>query len=387
MQEFTHEEQVEIVRQAFSLETAIATERAIVELVREQEFARFPKFSDVFDIKTPKMPQRRMCQRPEQVQAVLPEPPKASYSIVDHLKAKPYWIALLIASIAAGLASITGAITYGLGLFLDVAASAVIIACAVTYFKEVKRKNEELANSPEYLQSVELAKQQAAWQSKQNELRAQQEQARLDAQYNAEVEHYNSVILPAFEQELEACQKEYAEMREAYDQDKAEWESKRNSAIALLEDDIATNESALSELYDSSGLISLHYREIPILEWLYDDMRSSDHDIRYATELLDRDRQRIATMEAGARTTEAIDRMRDEMHRDAEEMKMLQGVQIRSLQNLEDLSGEILYTTEDIYTSSKKILFHQRVNTIDIGLREWRYHKAKKAAKRTANKA
>lgn len=393
MAEFTHEEQVEIVRRAFSLETAIMVEGANVDLIKSQKFDRFPAYADVFSETPPSKPQRQVLPPPAPIEAVLPEPPKTAYSAIDHLKAKPYWAVALAALFILALIGdhlLFYSISYDLDRMVDtlslickLAFPVCLIAFFVSVSQEKKRKNQELANSPEYLQSVASAQRRAADERAQADLRTQTEQAQLDAQYEAELERYNSVLLPSYEKARKDNEAEYAEMRIEYEQDKAEWDEKRLEAIAALEDDITANKAALAELYDTTGIISMHYREIPILEWLYDDMRSSDHDIRYATELLDRDRQRIATIEAGARTTDAIDRLRDEVHRDVGKVMMLQGVQIQGLRNLEAVSEDILYTTEDIYTSSKKILFHQRVNTVDVGLREWRRHKAKKAAKRS----
>ena len=352
-----------------------------------------PAYADVFSETPPSKPQRQVLPPPAPIEAVLPEPPKTAYSAIDHLKAKPYWAVALAALFILALIGdhlLFYSISYDLDRMVDtlslickLAFPVCLIAFFVSVSQEKKRKNQELANSPEYLQSVASAQRRAADERAQADLRTQTEQAQLDAQYEAELERYNSVLLPSYEKARKDNEAEYAEMRIEYEQDKAEWDEKRLEAIAALEDDITANKAALAELYDTTGIISMHYREIPILEWLYDDMRSSDHDIRYATELLDRDRQRIATIEAGARTTDAIDRLRDEVHRDVGKVMMLQGVQIQGLRNLEAVSEDILYTTEDIYTSSKKILFHQRVNTVDVGLREWRRHKAKKAAKRS----
>jgi hypothetical protein len=64
-------------------------------------------------------------------------------------------------------------------------------------------------------------------------------------------------------------------------------------------EEIRLNKEALDELYANTKIVSLTYRALWILSWLYNDMSTSDHDIRYATELLDRDRQRLATQEAG----------------------------------------------------------------------------------------
>ena len=69
--------------------------------------------------------------------------------------------------------------------------------------------------------------------------------------------------------------------------------------IAIIEEEIRLNKEALDELYANTKIVSLTYRALWILSWLYNDMSTSDHDIRYATELLDRDRQRLATQEAG----------------------------------------------------------------------------------------
>ena len=63
------------------------------------------------------------------------------------------------------------------------------------------------------------------------------------------------------------------------------------------------------------------YRELWILCWLYDDMRTSDHDIKYATELLDRDRQRLKTDEAGNKTKLAIENMNANLARQLENVK------------------------------------------------------------------
>ena len=381
MAEFTHEEQVEIVRKAFALETAIKVESANIDLLKSQVFDRFPSYQDVFDDKPPAKPQRIILAQPTQTEPVLPKPPKANYSISEHLKTKPIWIVLLIVTAIVAIIAFKGSQGIVLSFFGSLLFPICCVACVVSYSGEHKKRNENLANSPEYLAAVDNARRSAAEAQLLATVQTQNEQAKLDAQFEADTKHYEEVLLPEYERLVADHRREYVEMRAEYEQDEAEWKAKRDDAIAQLEDDIAANKEALVSLYDSTGIISIHYREIPVLEWLYDDMRTSDHDIRYATELLDRDRQRIATEEAGKRTASAIERLQDQVHQDAIGIMQLQGVQIGSLQNLEAISSDVLYTTEDIYESSKKVLFHQRVNTIDIGVREWRRHKAKKLAK------
>ncbi len=373
MAEFTHEEEIEIVRKAFTLETAIKVENANIELIKGQEFDIFPDYDNVFNDTPPKRPQHLYAPP---AKPIAPAPPKASYSIGEHCRKQPLWPIAAIAglflfifgsTILSGISTLFGFLVSQLGALLLLFGG---IACIVTYLKTSKAKNNDLANSPGYLQAVEQARQQAEFERKQL-------QDQYDAQFEKDMKNYNEFLLPAFEERVSKNKAEYAEMKIEYHTEKAEWEKKRKSALALLENDVDANTSALEEHYNSTKIISIHYREIPLLEWLYDDMRSSDHDIRYATELLDRDRQRIITEEAGMRTASAVNKLRDEVHADLQDVMQLQDIQIEGLRNLEAISNEILFTNEDIYESSKKVLFHQRVNTADKALREWRRHKNK----------
>lgn len=163
-------------------------------------------------------------------------------------------------------------------------------------------------------------------------------------------------------------------MQREYSADKEQWKEDREKALAELNSDIAANEAALEDLYQTSKLVSLHYRELWILQWLYDDMRTSDHDIRYATELLDRDRQRIATANAAEKNKEALDEFRKQARQDAQTIKELLSVQIQGLQSLDANAAELLRYTESIYDNNK-LLFHQRVNTANIAVQEWRRRK------------
>ncbi len=81
----------------------------------------------------------------------------------------------------------------------------------------------------------------------------------------------------------------------------------------MLEEELRVNIYTLEALYESIRIISLTYRKLEILRWLYDDMSTSDHDIRYATELLDRDRQREVTLRAGLLVKRAVDEMHSSM--------------------------------------------------------------------------
>ena len=386
MAAFTHDEQVEIVHKAFTLETAIQVEKEITALTKSQVFDRFPAYNRFFTDTPPAQPRRRICEAPQPVQPIIPAPPKSNYSLEDHLRKEPHWAVLLCVALAAALVFAFGVDHIYNGFILFILAvvgicgiPAACIGCFITYMRITKEKNAELANTPEYLQAVAIAKQQAANQQAQIDMQVKRDQALLDEQYNREVKHYNEVLVPAFEKSVAQNRQEYRALQAEYESDKAAWEAKRDNAVSMLEADIAANQAALDNLYNTTNIISLHYREIPILEWLYDDMRTSDHDIRYTTELLDRDRQRIVTQEAGDRIVNAVDRLQDQVHQDATGIMQLQGVQIDGLRNLESISTEILHTTDSVYENGKKALMHQRINTADIAAREWRRHKAKNA--------
>ena len=163
------------------------------------------------------------------------------------------------------------------------------------YFKKKKELNEQLANSPEYLKSVEQAKKVAEEKQKKINIEIEKKQAEIDAKYKSELEQYNTTTIPN------------------YNKEKEKWNKVHDEKIKILIEDLNLNKETLTELYDTTKLISLTYRELWILRWIYDDMRSSDHDVRYATELLDRDRQRLVTEQSGRMIRESINDMHSSM--------------------------------------------------------------------------
>ena len=314
MPEYSQKEQVAIVEKAFLLETAIKMEKDVLAKLKGLEFKRFPIYEEVFYSPKPSIPKKK------QAVLAIPDPPTADYSFGTFLKEKPYHIVLWL-------------------LFLPLIGYSVY-----AHSNEKKRLDHELATSPEYEKTVALAKQEAA-----------DKQAAYDEEYELALEKYNSETLPAYEEQERVNHEKHAEMKKEYIQEKRAWEKQRAECISLLESDLSANTSELSNLYNTTQLISVHYREIPLLEWLYDDMRSSDHDIRYATELLDRDRQRIVTVEAGARTTNAISRLAKQLEYDLGDIKALQGVQISSLRSIDST----LFSIDD---KMDKAIFWEKAN-------------------------
>ena len=154
----------------------------------------------------------------------------------------------------------------------------------VRYKTKAKQVVDEANSNPDYQRAIAQAEkdaQEANRKAKENYLA---EQKRLDSEYEANFKKYNSDVLAEF----------------------AEWQTLQKRKIDAIESDLRLNKETLTNLYDTSRLVSVSYRELWILNWLYNDMSSSDHDVRYATELLDRDRQRLVTQEAGRMATQAI---------------------------------------------------------------------------------
>lgn len=277
MSNYTQEQQTSIVHDAMKITSAIQEEKHEIEELRKERFRSKPPepIRTVVSVTT--------------VQPKIPPRPVSNFKYKD-VAAKP---AAILAVIWFTLIVVTSKLN---SIFLEVllfmmfvpGISAFLVLSYKSYSKKKKQLDDELASSPEYLAEVERAVKDAA--RRQNELIqvAAQRQKELDSKYQSQVEYYQTVELPEYEKELR------------------DWNQVHSLKLNVIEDDLHCNIEALQNLYDTTKLISVHYRELWILRWLYDDMRSSDHDIRYATELLDRDRQRLATEQAGKMIREAM---------------------------------------------------------------------------------
>lgn len=277
MSNYTQEQQTSIVHDAMKITSAIQEEKHEIEELRKERFRSKPPepIRTVVSVTT--------------VQPKIPPRPVSNFKYKD-VAAKP---AAIIAAIWFTLIVITSKLN---SIFLEVllfmmfvpGISSFLVLSYKSYSKKKKQLDDELASSPEYLAEVERAVTDAA--RRQNELIqvAAQRQKELDSKYQSQLEYYQTVELPEYERSLR------------------DWNQVHSLKLNVIEDDLHCNIEALQNLYDTTKLISVHYRELWILRWLYDDMRSSDHDLRYATELLDRDRQRLATEQAGKMIREAM---------------------------------------------------------------------------------
>lgn len=290
---FTQQEETMIVKNAMELTATILYEELEMKKTQEEKFRPMPS-----------APVRKILSQPTPISPQYPKAPKTMYKYSDYIKEKWEPIKSKIASkkilfISAliVLAIICIICPYILGLILGLD-MFILPALAITYYNYIQKRkslNQQLSQSDEYQQAVKEAEEKAAEQTKLAVEKVQKEQEDLDAKYEAEMEQYNNVTIPQ------------------YNEEQIVWSSIREKKIAFLDEEINYNKEALNEVYDKSKLISIRYRELWILKWLYDDMSSADHDIRYATELLDRERQLFATNEMTNRTEAAINAMRSTM--------------------------------------------------------------------------
>lgn len=292
MSNYTQEQETEIVKDAMTLTTAIQ--------IGEEELKRLK--SERFKSK-PFVPVHKVLDVPN-IQTQIPEAPKTQYRypnfLEDLLKNKFVLIPIIVILICFIWSMKPFSLGFGYGLIMLIISAVcfapfILIGTYFLYKQKVNTLNQQLAQSPEYLKAVEDAKRIAKEKQQKAKEETAQKQAEIDAQYESDLDHYNTVTVPNYNKERDI------------------WNENQEKKITTLEDDIELNKEILESLYDTTRKISNTYRELWVLRWLYDDMSSSDHDIRYATELLDRDRQRLATEQSGRMVKEAVDEMHSSM--------------------------------------------------------------------------
>lgn len=259
MSKYTQKEETEIVKDALTLTNSIAIE------THELDRQRTLKFKS-----KPVAPTHETLEIPT-VKVEMPRAPKTDYSFGEYMKENVLYIVISLCF------------------------WPFLIYAFVQYSKKTKEMNEQLKLSPEYLQAVEDAENKAkAEQQKINDDIAEK-QAEIDKKYQAELENYNTVVIPNFDKEFDA------------------WKITQKAKITMLEDEIQFNKETLAALYEATELIASRYRNAEWLMWLYEDMSTSDHDIARATDLINAERQIHATKEAGAKMTHAINSMHSSM--------------------------------------------------------------------------
>lgn len=273
MKEYTQQEQVDIVKSAMILTEALELTQS--ELARQS--------STTFK-ECPDRPERRVVHYNEVQPPVVirPQPDFAKYW-QTHGGMKVLWILVGMMMFPFGILFFF--------LWRGELAKKLQAECDAEYNRYLE--------SPEYRERVRQYETEVA----NSKIAASKLQAQADEEYAQALNHYNSIILPEYELQ------------------KSDWTARKEATLQFLRDEMNKTTQELNTIYDESKLISAHYRDIDILKWLYLDMSTSDHDIRYATELLDRDRQRAQTASTNEIIQSEVSELKSALSSDLQSVK------------------------------------------------------------------
>lgn len=291
MSRFTKDEQTEIVRWAMNLEATIQSEKSELSRLMKEKFKPAPS-----------APERKTVNM--NIKPVAPDYsslPKINYTFTnyleDEIKTNPTFINKMFSShpfkrgailfgvlliLTFVISSITSLFSigmlFGVLAFFTLPATGVYWLIKQTPYSNKKRELEaQLKQTPEYINAKKQADMLAQQQQEKMERDLQAKQAAFDAEYKKAKDHYDMVVIPQYNDELE------------------KWNTAHDLKIRVVTDDLNTNTRILTELYDETSLISKNNRTLQKLTWLYEDMSTSEHDIERATDLLNANQQLAAT--------------------------------------------------------------------------------------------
>lgn len=137
---------------------------------------------------------------------------------------------------------------------------------AIYYFAIYKRqknaKIEEIRNSEEYQQLCTAARETA-----------DQQQNTFDEDYARAKAEYENITLPK------------------YEKDRSAWEQEHQSIIKKYEQELVRAEKELETHYDETRIVPVHYRNIDALQYIYDQVSTSNCNVQQAIESFDRNEQ------------------------------------------------------------------------------------------------
>lgn len=161
------------------------------------------------------------------------------------------------------------------------------------YFIWSKKKKKEIANSPKYKKQCAEIDQKIARQ-----------QAEEDAKHESEMQEYNEVIMPQYQQE------------------KAEWNARKKETLDKIRKALDYFNNELSQHYQATKIVPLNYRNTYALSEIYTIMANSSYDVDRAIDIYDRNEQRKLD-EARLREQQRANRLADEQNRLAYEQNQL----------------------------------------------------------------
>ena len=91
------------------------------------------------------------------------------------------------------------------------------------------------------------------------------------------------------------------------------WKIAKKIKIEMLDEEVQFNKDTLEALYASTQLISNRYRNFVILQWLYDELSTSDITYERAVDLYNEESLKNTVINASGRVTGAINSMHSSM--------------------------------------------------------------------------
>lgn len=287
---YTQEEQTEIVRIAATLEGAAQADRQELAKLKQQRFKPEPQrpVKRIIDANVaPVAPDYSQLPRYDvSFNQYLQSQVEANNSILNKIYgtqpvargavAAVVLFFLWIVDVAAlGGGNILGVLYLVVGILGAAGALPLGIAYNARYrskYNQVSRQAEaHIQSTPRYIEAKQLADNnaekasQAAIEVRKKEI---EENEKL---YANQVAEYQTKILPE------------------YKAAKQKWKKLHDIKLQVIEQDLKDTEDKLSSLYLESKLISTHFREVPKLVWIYEEMSTSQHDFDAAVKLLNDD--------------------------------------------------------------------------------------------------
>lgn len=289
MSNFTKDDQTKVVKQAMELENAI--------LRGQRELSRLER--ETFK-SAPDKPIKKVARRVPPVTPDYSALPKVDYTfeafLEDNAKANllnklfykifsvhPFKRSFIIMGISVFLfvfIPTNRAFMKFMGPIIAIGGNAPYVALAYWQVKKsaYKKKIEELTaalpQTPEYIQAKAEADRIAQEKQAAIDEDLKNQQASFDSQYAKEKEQYDTVVLPKYQAELSA------------------WTTEHDKKIKAVKDKLDADCRAQSELYTTTKIIPMQYRDIEALTYLYQLMSTSDYDLKEAVDMYDKNLQR-----------------------------------------------------------------------------------------------
>lgn len=234
-----HIEQVEAIKKALDLTIQISEVETRLQQSQDEKFRAMPQ-----------APVRQLV-------------PKRYPKVSTKYKKIDWIISILPAVLTFLYFTVTGKFFWGIpvGLMVLVTWTVLYFIYRFMYYQFVGKKM--LENSHTYREKRAEVDRDIA-----------QKQSIADEKYLKDKRHYNEVVVPQYYNEL------------------SEWERVRNNKIVELNAKLTPLKVELQNLYESTKIIPMQYRNEAALQYLYDVLSTSDYDIKEAIELYDRKMQR-----------------------------------------------------------------------------------------------